>query len=127
MHAFNSPPNRLPASWPSREACTDGPALDWVALVPLILHPVEVSIVEAMEWIGAPVSPTELTEMFEDPEGHYLSLVSYHVGRLVDLGVVEKISHRAVRGARETFYFLEPAMTVGAKPLISSTKTSRDE
>jgi DNA-binding transcriptional ArsR family regulator len=91
---------------------TDGPALDWAALVPLTLHPVKVSIVEAMEWIGEPVSATELTEMFEEPEGNYLSLVSYHMGKLVDLGAVEKISHRAVRGARETFYFLDPAMTV---------------
>jgi hypothetical protein len=89
----------------------DGPVLDWAALVPRTVHPVKVSIIEAMEWIGEPVSATELTEMFEESEGHYLSLVSYHMGGLVDLGAVEKISHRAVRGARETFYFLEPAMT----------------
>ncbi|HSS42329.1 MAG TPA: hypothetical protein VLK37_07225 [Solirubrobacterales bacterium] len=91
----------------------DGPALDWAALVPLTVHPVKVSIIEAMEWIGEPVSATELTEMFEEPESHYLSLVSYHVGKLVDLGAVEMISHRPVRGARETFYFLGPAVTLG--------------
>jgi hypothetical protein len=99
------------SSRPSSQSA-DGPAFDWALLIPLILHPVKVSIVEAMEWIGEPVSATELTEMFEEPDAHYLSLVSYHIGKLVDLGAVKKTSHRAVRGARETFYFLEPAMTV---------------
>jgi hypothetical protein len=93
-----------------------GPALDWAALVPLTVHPVKVSIIEAMEWIGEPVSATELTDVFEEPEGHYLSLVSYHMGSLVDLGAIEKIRHRPVRGARETFYFLVSAMTMRIEP-----------
>jgi hypothetical protein len=93
----------------------DGPALDWAALVPLTVHPIQVAIIEAMEWIEEPVSATELTDMFQEPKGHYLSLVSYHMGKLVQLGAVEKTGHRPVRGARETFYFLAPGMTVGAK------------
>lgn len=96
-----------------------GPALDWAALVPRTVHPVKVSIVEAMEWVGKPVSATELTHMFEEHEDHYLSLVSYHMAKLVDLGAVEKVNHRAVRGARETFYFLVPAMTVGTETIDS--------
>jgi hypothetical protein len=92
-----------------------GPALDWAALVPRTVHPVKVSIVEAMEWVGRPVSATELTDMFEEGEGHYLSIVAYHMTRLVDLGAVEKVNHRAVRGARETFYFLAPAMAHGTE------------
>jgi hypothetical protein len=92
-----------------------GPALDWAALVPQIVHPVQVAIIEAMAWIEEPVSASELQDMFEEPTGHYLSLVSYHMGKLVDLGAVEKISHRPVRGARETFYFLVPSMTLGAR------------
>jgi hypothetical protein len=94
----------------------DGPALDWAGLVPLTVHPVKVSIIEAMEWVGEPVSATELKDMFEEPEGHYLSLVSYHMGKLVELGVVQKTGHRPVRGARETFYFLKPTKTARAKP-----------
>lgn len=117
MHASNShpepPPGLLADTGGMSTVNGDGPALDWAALVPLTVHPVKVSIIEAIEWIGEPVSATELTDMFEEPEGHYLSLVSYHMGSLVNLGAVEKIRHRPVRGARETFYFLVPAMTVG--------------
>lgn len=92
-----------------------GLALDWSALVPLTVHPVQVAIIAAMEWIEEPVSATELRDMFEEPEVHYLSLVSYHMGKLVEFGVVEKTGHRPVRGARETFYFLAPAVTLRSK------------
>jgi hypothetical protein len=57
---------------------------------------------------------------------HYLSLVSYHMGRLVDMGVVEETTHRDVRGARETFYFLESTMTVWNRALASSSGTGHD-
>lgn len=92
----------------------DGRILNWSALVPRTVHPVQVAIIEAMEWIGEPVSATELRDMFQEPEVHYLSLIAYHMGKLADLGAVEKVGHRPVRGARETFYFLAPRMTVGA-------------
>lgn len=92
-----------------------GPVLDWTALVPLTVHPVQVAIIEALQWVEEPVSATELRDMFEEPKGHYLSLVSYHMGKLVELGAIEKISHRPVRGARETFYFLALGMIVGAR------------
>jgi hypothetical protein len=46
---------------------------------------------------------------------HYLSLVSSHMGTLVDMGPVEEIGHREVRGSRETFYFLTAAVTAGAE------------
>ena len=91
-----------------------GPVLDWAALVPLTVHPIQVAIIEAMEWVEDPISATELRDMFEEPKGHYLSLVSYHMGKLVELGAVEAISHRAVRGARETFYFLASGMIAEA-------------
>jgi hypothetical protein len=117
----NSPPKAKPPALLADaggkfSASGDGPALDWTALVSLAVHPVKVAIVEAMEWLQEPVSASELTDMFEDPDGHYLSIVSYHMGRLVEMGALEKTGHRPVRGARETFYFLAPGMTLETRP-----------
>src|SRR5215218_4287063 len=73
----DAPPGFLADAGGMSTVTGGGPVLDWAALVPRTVHPVKVSIIEAMEWIGEPVSATELTEMFEEPEGHYLSLISY--------------------------------------------------
>lgn len=93
----------------------EGPGVDWSALVPHTVHPVQVAIIEAMEWVGEPLSATTLKTMFADPRDHYLAIVSYHMGKLADWGVVEKTGHRAVRGARETFYFLAPELKAGSE------------
>lgn len=114
-HLIKPPPGILADAGGMPTVNGDGPVLDWAALVPLTVHPLQVTIIEAMEWIGEPVSATELTDMFQEPEGHYLSLVSYHMGKLVKLGAVEQTGHRPVRGARETFYFLASGMTAGGK------------
>jgi len=82
----------------------------WDTLVPHLLHPIKVAIIEAMSWIGEPVSPRELDLIFDDEFG--VSLVSYHVGVLVDYGALEKAGQEPVRGALKTFYVLaakEPA------------------
>ncbi|HET8956076.1 MAG TPA: hypothetical protein VFN18_10500 [Solirubrobacterales bacterium] len=71
------------------------------------VHPIKVAILEAMVWLARPVSPVELHKMFEYPDD--LSTLSYHVARLLEMGAIEKISDRPVRGARETFYFLTAA------------------
>lgn len=39
------------------------------------------------------------------------------MSKLLEYGAVELISHRPVRGARETFYFLTAAMTGEAKAM----------
>jgi hypothetical protein len=83
---------------------------NWGTLVPYLIHPVKVAIIEAMEWIEVPISPRELDRVFDEQFG--LSLVSYHMRTLADVGVVEKVRQRSVRGALQTFYSLsakEPA------------------
>jgi DNA-binding transcriptional ArsR family regulator len=83
---------------------------NWDSLVPYLVHPVKVAIIEAMEWIEVPVSPRELDRILDEKFG--LSLVSYHIRTLADLGVVEKVREQSVRGALKTFYSLsarEPA------------------
>lgn len=86
----------------------DGPTLDWAVLVPHTIHPVQVAIIEALAWVGEPLSATMLEDVFDDPDGHYLGIVSYHLSRLAKWGAVAKTGHRPRRGARETFYFLSP-------------------
>ena len=100
-------PRILSPAWPRPGDGTegDGPAFDWAALVPRIVHPVKVAIVETLLWIGHPLSATELRDLFDEPEYCYLSIVSYHVGKLVEFGALRETGSRQVRGATETFYF----------------------
>ena len=85
-------------------------SFNWDALIPISVHPVKVAIIEALEWIAVPLSPRELDRIFDEEFG--VSLVSYHMRTLADVGVVERVRQQAVRGAVQTFYTLaarEPA------------------
>ena len=88
--------------------------VNWGTLIKATIHPTKVDILEAMARLTRPVSSAELHRMFAD--GEDLSNISYHMSRLVDLGAVEEIDSRPVRGARETFYFLTAAMTTVREP-----------
>ena len=61
-------------------------ALDWSVLVALIVHPAKVLIVEAMNWIDRPLSPSELEYVFGEKLS--VSAISYHVNSLVKYGVL---------------------------------------
>jgi hypothetical protein len=79
---------------------------NWDTLVPYLIHPVKVAIIEAMEWVDVPLSPRELDRIFDEEFG--VSTVSYHMRTLADAGVVKKVRQRPVRGALQTFYALSP-------------------
>lgn len=76
---------------------------DWSSLVPHVVHPVKVAIVEATLWIGRPLSASDLCRSFGVE--HNVSLVSYHQVQLAKLGVLERVATRPARGAEEKFYF----------------------
>jgi hypothetical protein len=80
-----------------------GERFDWEGLVPLIVHPVKVAIIEAIEWIEKPLSASELTKVIDD-EKLGLSHVAYHVKKLGEVGVLKVVRRRAVRGSLEKFY-----------------------
>jgi hypothetical protein len=85
-------------------------SFEWEMLIPHLIHPVKVVIIEAMEWIEVPLSAKELDRVFDEEFG--LPLVAYHVRTLADVGAIEKAGQRSVRGALQTFYVLaakEPA------------------
>ena len=53
------PPRELPPVWPrpgGTITVQGGERFDWEALVPLVIHPLKVAILEALEWIGQPLS-----------------------------------------------------------------------
>jgi hypothetical protein len=85
------------------EAEASAVAMDWDALITRLLHSMQVLIIEALRWIDQPLSATDLEKIFDKTRG--LSVVSYHVKRLKDLGVLERVSTRRVRGAWERHYF----------------------
>jgi Helix-turn-helix domain len=80
------------------------PSFDWEALVALLIHPVKVSIIEAMDWVGEPLSATDLDRILKGQVG--VSLISYHLRKLVELGVLQPVRKETVRGAVQTFYSL---------------------
>lgn len=82
------------------------PVIDWAALAPHIAHPVREGIVEAMRWVGEPLSKSELLPILrsDDPDLS-LSGVSYHVTTLVGAGALVTVAERATAGSMEALYF----------------------
>ncbi len=78
-------------------------AVDWDALMARLVHSTQVLIIEALSWIDRPLSATDLEKVFDKTLS--LSVISYHVKRLKDLGVLERVGAKRVRGAWERFYF----------------------
>jgi hypothetical protein len=77
---------------------------EWDALVPRLVHPVRVAVIEAMVHIGQPLSATDLRKVFD--EKFDLSMISYHVVQLAKVKALVKVRERQVRGSVEKFYFL---------------------
>lgn len=75
---------------------------DWAWLVPRVIHPTKVAIIEAMLWIDRPISASELEKVFEGQIG--LGVASYHVKELAKMGVLVRVGERQVRGALQVFY-----------------------
>lgn len=76
---------------------------DWAVLTALLLDPLKVAIIEALGWIGEPLSATDLRKLFDLEFS--LSLVSYHLVQLGKKSVLVEVRNRQVRGSVERFYF----------------------
>jgi Helix-turn-helix domain len=83
-----------------------GEQFDWNALVPHVIHPLKVAIIEALEWVEQPLSATDfrklLNERFSTPR------ISYHLVKLAEADAVELTRQQQVRGMTEKFYFFPP-------------------
>lgn len=82
---------------------TGGEPFDWATLVPRVVHPLQVAVVEAMWWIDRPLSASELELVFDHEFG--LSLISYHLLQLKKAEAVEEVGREQVRGALKRLYF----------------------
>lgn len=94
------------------EAESEAAAVDWDGLLASLLHPTQFQIIEAMHWIGRPVSASRLVQVF-DREPRDLSAVSYHLRRLGQLKIVRLASEKRVRGAKARFYKLTAIKRLG--------------
>lgn len=72
-----------------------------------LTHPLKVDIIEALLWIGLPLSASELKKILSAQSP--LSVVSYHLVRLAKLDVLERVRTRQVRGATQSFYYFPTA------------------
>lgn len=88
----------------SAQQLPTGQPFDWEALVPLVVHPVKVAVIEALSWVEEPLSATDLDRILDGGVG--VSLISYHLRKLTELGAIRRVRQSTVRGAVQTFYAL---------------------
>jgi hypothetical protein len=79
----------------------------------------KVAIIEALAWIGKPLSATDLNKVLDNRFG--LGNVAYHLGELAKTGAVKRTRSRQVRGAVEKFYGLSRRMLA---PSSARTKSA---
>jgi hypothetical protein len=104
-HATPTMPPEL--GWSGKGEAGDE-SIRWNELVSRLLHPVQLSMVEALLWIELPISPADLSRMYG---GVYSSRhTAYHVQVLMDHGVLEMVDTEPVRGATRHLYVLSPGL-----------------
>ncbi len=82
----------------------DCESVDWAVLVPRLIHPTKVLIIEAMLWIDRPLSASELERVFDNAVG--ASTISYHVRSLATLEALEQTREVEVGGTLKRMYQL---------------------
>jgi len=96
---------------PTAAPPTPAQAFNWETLVALLVHPVKVEIIEAMAWVGLPLSATDLDRILRGRVG--VSLLSYHLRKLTEVGALRRVRQEQVRGAMQTFYALTAESLAG--------------
>jgi predicted MarR family transcription regulator len=79
-------------------------AFCWAALVARVLHPVDVAIIEAFEWIEQPLSAGDLSEVFDSKWP--LAKVTYHIRRLHKLDAIELSATPTMKNIADVRYRL---------------------
>ena len=114
---MNSVPHATPKTLPATRPGSDGGAGDeafrWDVLVSRLLHPVQLAMIEALLWIGLPLSPSDLSQMYGGEFSN--SHTGYHVQVLARLEVVELVGTEQVRGVTRHLYFLSPSVQWGRR------------
>ncbi len=75
----------------------------WEELVPLLIHPLRVTIIETLRYVGEPLSSADLRKTLY--ERYALSLISYHLLSLARVGAVAVVDQNKSSDATENLYF----------------------
>ena len=82
----------------------DEEQFDREALTAKLFHPLKVAAVEALSWIGEPLSATSLTRVIDD-DRYGVAHISYHLATLVDAGKLRVVPRQKTAGVKERLYF----------------------
>lgn len=77
---------------------------DWFKVIDVSVHPTRIEIVSAMDWIGEPLSPSQLVSVLSGTKS--LGHVGYHLRQLSGAEIVELVEVRPVHSSMEHFYAL---------------------
>ncbi|MEZ5078403.1 MAG: helix-turn-helix domain-containing protein [Solirubrobacterales bacterium] len=80
----------------------EAPSFRWDALVPQLVHPMRVAIIEALLYVERPLSATDMRKLLEGKFS--VSFIAYHFEQLREAGAITRVGTRQVRGAQEKFY-----------------------
>jgi hypothetical protein len=86
---------------------------DWSPVIGAYVHEVKVVIIEALSWIGGPLSAKELW-LILGPEQYEYQTILHHVNSLAKHKCIEPAGDRQARGAKEKYYVLSPAPGLSA-------------
>ena len=86
---------------PLTEQLTD---YDWSFLIDMEIHEVKVAAIEALDWIGGPLSATELHLIFD--ERYRYQTIAHHINGLAKRKLIQQTHVRPARGAGEKYYLL---------------------
>ena len=79
------------------------PPVDWSLLIEQFVHEIKIGVLEALSWIGQPLSINELWRIL-GKRGYSYGLVSHHVRALATRGLIEPTDYRDAGSTREAFY-----------------------
>lgn len=109
----NATPDSTPPSSKGSRGGADVQAGDeqfiWTSLVPRLVHPTKLAIIEALIEAGRPLSAGDLTPLVPAVDGN-VELIRYHAKSMVVAGALE-VTVAQVKAAAEVpcFYFPSPA------------------
>jgi hypothetical protein len=87
--------------------CGGGDGFDWSAVVPRIVNPTKVTIIELLLTERRPLSATKMEKLIGDPE-YTVGQLHYHCDTLLKAGVLKLVGNVPRGAANEKFYCLAP-------------------
>jgi len=103
------PTSDIPHTLKDQPLIEDVLEVDWAALASFYIHPRKLQIIEALRYIGHPLSPSDLEKVFSAKPT--ISNVEYHLKSLADVGIVEQLRGRhGIRGNDNSKYQLAKSL-----------------